>query len=328
MPAIALLATMPELAVAGAAVLLLWAAGNLLAKPLEWILGQIPVVGGQAVGFVSNGLASVAGYAQSWAEGSVSALTQLISAPVAAIQRIVTSIVSAIETTAGQVLSLGGVVAGGFGALGALVASAVAQLGNALTKLDVLGITSALTAVAVEALRHVTIPAAISTAVAGAAAFTRAQIAAALGIVSTDVKAVEAEVRAVAYAGDQAIRRAEADFGAALGAGVGVLEGEIGQLRGLVNPLVAAGLLTLVPTIARTLEDALRDCVTPTCSVVKPQIPTLTALMDIGTLMIVGGMVGEAIANPEGTAQVTAGVVGGVEGLAHDLFGAFTGASV
>ena len=95
-----------------------------------------------------------------------------------------------------------------------------------------------------------------------------------------------------------------------------------------MRPIAAAGLLTLVPAIAAELEALRRGCIDPTCSVVSPQIPTLTALMDIGTLLIVGGLVAEAVHDPAGAARGAASTAQGVHAAASMLVGEFAGIRV
>lgn len=328
MPAIALVAALPELAVAIAAVLLAWAAGTLLAKPLAWALQQIPVVGGQAAGYVTNALSSVAGYALGWAETEVGALSQLISAPIAGLQRFATSTVSAIESAVGQLAALGATVAGGLGAFGAMVAGMVGQLAAAVASIALLQAGAAVVADALAAIRNVIIPAAVATGVAEAVAVADKGIEALGRTVSADVAGVQADLATAVATGETALRQAERDILGQLGTATGVLEGEIGAVGALVAPLVAANLISRVATIAQTLTTTLDECVTPTCNVMKPQLGLLNALMDGGLLLLVGALVGDAVNDPRGAAADVAGVVGTVEDGARGLLSAFAGISV
>lgn len=325
MPAIALAAAFPEVAIAIGAVLAVWALTMLLARPLTWALQQFPPIAGAAAGFVANAIGSASAWAYSVADGAVGALSQTISGPLASLQQVIVSIVGGIEGLLSGQLTLAGLLNSGLGSLGAWIHTVEATAASAAARVAAVIPDLASLRLAVTALIAVGLPGAIAAALSEARAFAVSQVTALDHLLGQRIGAVEAELHAAEAAATTAVASAEAVLEREIGVVERTFGDEIGKLSDLVTPLAAAGLLTLVPTLVRELETLKDECITPTCNALKPQIPTLSALGDIATLMLVGGFVGEAIANPAGTAAATAAVTGAVEGAAGSLFELFTG---
>lgn len=325
---IALLAAVPEFWVAVALLLLAYAALIVFRKPLELLLGNVPIVGGYIVQGIEAGLATVTQWGLSWAKTGIDAVVQVVWVPIYNLAQLLAAViafaVAAATYLAALPATIGRLQASLIADIEALATSAIAQatkLANLVASLPttIHAIAAALVAAAETTLRaeiaaaEATLGRAIDTArldlgqaIDGAEAKAAAGLAALTGAVAADVTAlrgiVDADVRGI--------------------------EGELGQLHGLVDPLVAAGLLTLVPALATELETTIEECVTPTCGVITPQLSTLQAFLDAGTLALVGAVVAEAVANPQATAQATATVIGDVEGAASGLLTAFAGIRV
>ncbi len=103
--------------------------------------------------------------------------------------------------------------------------------------------------------------------------------------------------------------------------------GRIGELWKVLTPIIALALPVVIPQVLERITKV-EECTDPMCSVVTPTLPTLNALMDLGLLLAVGAVVGEAVRDPEGAAEATAGVVGGVVGIADGLLAEFAGIQV
>ena len=127
--------------------------------------------------------------------------------------------------------------------------------------------------------------------------------------------AVEAELEAVR----KAILRK-------LGTTEGTLEGQITDILDVIGT-VAAGttLVGLIEGIATEVTTMERECVTPTCSFLGPQLDVLNALMSAGTIAAFGGLVALAVQNPKGAADLVVDGANVVESVASPIFSTLTG---
>lgn len=336
-----LAAALPEVCLAISLLLLLYAANTFFAKPLTAILSQIPVVGGAAAGAVAKGIGWVIGMADDWARWSVGAMVELIHVPVQGVVNAITAIVSTVEAVAAYLPHLVAALQAGIAAARALAANAASVAVSATTGALVALARIASLSATVAGIIAGTIPHAIAAAVAVAEAFTRSALGSLQATLTTLVHAGDAALRALIAGEAAALAAAKGDLlhliaaqGAVLTnavaqgiAGlrhdvdiqVGSLEREIGDLRTIVQPIAAAGVVTAIAAIEAEVTMLRRTCIDPTCSVITPQLGVLNALLDGAMLLAVLGAAGEAIRDPEGAARATAGVVDHVHSLVSDI---------
>lgn len=313
----------------GAVALLIaaWAFGVLIAKPIAALLQVLPVVGSELSDRLLRGVGVVQDWAAEQARHGVDVLVQIIAVPVTvagniigAVVGLVTGIVSRIADLFGLIADLTGRVLASVGALAQSIAGVVVRIAQVAA--SVAGTAADVASTLIAAVNHAWMTAVASLHAALSAAITAEQALIAkvhgdlLAFIVGQVGVVTAAMNATAVA----IR---AEWGSDL-AGV---ETQLGQLQGLVFPLASAGLLTLVPAIAAELSQLRVKCVDPLCGGLSQALPMFQALQDVATIGIIGGIAGEAIINPVGTARATAAVADEVHTLASDLFGLLTGAS-
>lgn len=316
---------MAEVISALALLLLVWAAATLLVRPLAIVLSNVPFVGGQIANALYQGAQVISDWALGWARVGVAAMVAVVSVPVRWAESVVVQavaiadgIVSNIAWLLGLLSQLTARVAAVALSVGSLTLHLVASIAAVVATIPVVAARVARAIVAAEAaaLRSL-IAAAVRAgqlAADNALRLARAAVAAAeavaAGNLARAVATMTAALHAVAVQDAQAIGRVEAEATKALN---------------LVAPLVAANVLGQVLTIEREIDTLRRECIDPTCSVIGPQLPVLTELMDLATLLIVGAAVGEAVANPQGAAQAAAGIAAEVHAGASELLGAFAG---
>ena len=320
-----LAAGLPEIFAAVALLLIAWALGILLVKPVAFLLGKIPVVGGQIANALGTGAADVTDWALTWAKHGIDAFVQVVSAPVVALVGFVTELVATVFATASRLLDLFAQVATVTAWAGAQLRALWAQLTTlshsvATGLLAVPGIArsiaAALVSAAVTTLRQAI--AAVSAALSAGLAAERAALQAAQGNAAKALAAQAAVLAAAIAAGDAAVHRAVA-------ADVRAVQGEVTQLGNLVRPIVASGVVATAAATAAELELLRRTCIEPSCSVISPQLPVLQALMDGTLLVLLGVAVEEAIRDPEGAAKATAGLASTIHRDAAGLFGLVAG---
>lgn len=317
-----------ELFTVVALLLLVYAATTLLVKPLVILLGAVPVVGSQIADALRKGAQMISDWALSWAKTSSDVLVSLVNAPVKWLGDVWRELIATFNGIVANINWLLGLIMAA-GAVATVLAVRLGQVTLSLTS-QLVALAASVWGTAVAAARAVIAPiehslrtliaataAAAAVAAANARTFAQGLVnaaqALAAGQLAKAVATLLATMHAIAATDAQAIQGVKAD---------------VDKLGALVNPLAAAGLLTLVPALVRELDMLRKECIDPTCSVITPQLPTLNALFDISTLLIVGGLVGEAVADPEGAARTTAGAVSTVERGAAELVGAFAGIRV
>lgn len=318
-------ASLPELIAALAILLALWALGLLLIRPLQILLGYVPVIGTQLADNLGRGVGVVGAWALGWARTGSEAISGLILGPVSAVIGFVGQLVSLVETLTVTVPKLWDAIAAGTGALFAQVRTIAGQAATALARIATLfAVTATLTA-RLGAVIATTIPRAIATAVDAAKAFASALVAAEAALVRAADASLERLIMGQVGVLSAAIAAAVATVRAETLPRIGHLESEVGQVIAQVTPLVAAGLIARTLTLERTLTKTIEDCVDPTCAGVTPNLNWLNLLGDTALFAAVLGLVGEAIRDPAGTARVivdlTDGAKGAAEGLIDPLLG-------
>lgn len=325
---------MPVLLAAGAAdvvaalavLLVVWACSILLIKPLTFLLSQLPVIGSEVAGRLARGMDAVVTWAADWAKGAVGAVVQIVSVPVTFIGQVFGNVVGFAGDVVGRVLGI-------VGQLGTLATQVVHNAAYAVGQLVTLAGQIAANAAAVT----VKIATAVSTvldlvhkaintayaglvaAIASVAATETALITAAKGDL-LKIIAGQGTVLATALAATAATLRQE------WATDLGGIHLELDGLGQVLAPVLALDLALVIPRLLTEIETMKKDCVDPLCGVLSPFLGALGSVGDVATLMVVGGIAGEAIANPEGTARATAAVTDEVHSLAAGLFGLFTGA--
>lgn len=311
-----------------AVLLLLWAADPLIRKPMTELFRGIPVVGSQLAGNIDITIRFLIGWAERWARSGIGAIVQVIWVPITQLQDTVGSTVAAVEAVAGW---LGSVAHNAAQDVAAAVKAAQLAIDRVATQAARITTVAANLADTAARVAHV-IAAVIPALEAELRAFIRAQVGGAID--TADVALGRAIDNLRTWTHDRiadAVHPISAEL-AHLGDLVRGLRVDLGTvtgtIMGLLAPIIALDLLRVIPRIITRIDTMERECVDPMCNVITPQIPTLTGLGDIATLLLVGAMVGEAVHDPEGAAQAVGGVVAGIHDGAAGLAGAFAGIHV
>lgn len=330
--------------------ILLWASSELLVKPLTIILSRLPVIGGAVADAVRQGGSVVVDWAAGWIKTAGGPMVEVLAAPVARFVDVILNLVTTVETIVGHfdvivswawgriqdVANFADTIWARVGALGVSLAASAARLAS--LSAEVAGIVAgtiprAIAAVLAQAettarylvdLTAVVLSAAIHTALATALAAVAAE-SAALTAARGDLLKLIAGQGAVLTA---AIAAAVATVRAEVGVQVRTLERDIADLHVAVDPLAAAGVLTLISTLTTELDTMRRECVDPVCNVLTPSLGALSGLAEMGTLLAVLELAGAAIRDPQGTADDVAGGVAAVHGLVRDVAGPVLGVAV
>lgn len=329
MPIVGVLAAaMPEVIPALALLMVAWALSILLIRPVAWLLGNIPVVGGHIANALYSGASAVTSWAVNLARSGVDAMIQLVSAPVARLVDFVTALVLTVETAGERIGDLARNLTVTAGALWAEANALSARIANALAATAALA--AAVPGLVAEGARAV-VAAALAPVQAAVAALQRA-LAAGLAAeaaarlagqsqLAATVAGVQAAA-AAALAGAIAAERAQTQ------AALATVATDVAQVGASVKPVALATATALVAPVAAELSRLTRECIEPTCSVISPQLDTLQALLT-GELVILAGLfLEEAIRDPEGTAREVAGAVDTVYRDAVGVFDLVTGAAL
>jgi len=303
-----------------AIMLLLYAVSILLVKPLTWALQQIPVIGSQAAGAVSSMGATVVGWARSWIDAAAGPVLRIGQAVIGNVYNFLGSVVQGVEWVVASLASLT-----------VMVVELPARIVGAQAAAEAYAAQLAAHALGVIAHDMATAELKAAALVTGAAAAATAY---------TDAKVSEAERLAQREAA-QALSMAQADVAkadAAAAAAVRALEttwapqirtieGELGSLAGTLAGLGVGSLaveLTQLVTRVATVEE---NVCPGLCDAVKPQLSTLQGLADVGLMLAVFGLAGEAIRDPGGTARLVNQAAGTLHTLGHDV-GSLVGLAV
>lgn len=325
---------MPVLLAAGAAdvvaalavLLVVWAASILLVKPLTWLLSNLPVIGSEIADRLARGMDAVVTWAADWAKSAVGAVVQIVSVPVTWLGTAISSVlgfagdvVGNLLKLIGQAASLAGEIAHNLTVVLAKVATLAGEVAAnaAAVVVKIATAVQTLTDLVHKAVNtaYATLSAAISAAIAAETALIAQAKGSILAIIAGQAGVFTATLNATAATLRQ-------EWATDL-KGIDLRLDGLGQV---LAPVLALDLALVIPQLLTEIKTLRRDCVDPLCGILGPALGALGAVQDVATLAIVGGVVGEAIANPEGTARATASVADEVHSLAADLFGLFTGA--
>lgn len=300
--------------------LLLYAVSFLLVKPLTWALQQIPVIGSQAAGAVASMGATVVGYARGWIDSVAGPALQVAQATIGNVYNFLGSVVQGVEWVVASLASLTVLVVD--------------------TPARILGAQQAAETYAAHLASQAITTAAHDVAGAEAKAAALVTGAAAAAAAYTNAKVAEAE-RLAAHDAAQALSVAQADVAkvdAAAAAAVKALETtwapqitDLQKLAGdLAGTLAGLGVGTLaieVTRLATQVETIAQDACPELCGAMKPQLSTLQGLADVGLMLAVFGLAGEAIRDPGGTARLVNAAAGELHTLGHDV-GSLVGLAV
>lgn len=322
---ILLAAALPELFPAIALLLLVFAALIVVRKPLVALLSMIPAIGGSIADAVSSGLQAVIDWALSWAHQGLSSLVQLVWTPIQGVVTWAYGVVSALEALATFVASLPAEIASVTSWAAARFASLVASLAALVSRVTAVAATiptiaRSIATALVDALNSELRAVISSVRAALAAAISAAALAAA-----QEVAALRAWAVAQLLGLSTTLSATVATLGHVTGIELPDIRGQLAHLAEGLGLLTAANLISRLLSLERTVATTIEECVTPTCNVIGPQLGVLQALMDIGLLLAVGELVGEAVRDPEGAAKATAGAVEGITAAAGGLGQALTG---
>jgi hypothetical protein len=335
------LVPLADVFLAAAVMLLVWAVGTLLIKPLAMLLSNLPVIGEEIARRLLNGIGIVTDWATSWARTAVSALVAVVQVPFQVIGNFVAMVGSLADTIAAALAQIAAVAAGEVGqvadalhSLGVRVNGLAASLASALTGLagvvaDVARIVAHTIPEAIQALRtalidfvHASVAAAetvLRAAIAAAETVLRAAIAAAVAPLAFLISLVPAQIAAAIAVAVQPLTLGLENLGQWARDAVGGILGRLGILEKLLPLLL---LVPLVGTIIQTVEQFWRtktQCVDPACNLLGD---LLNGLGDVGELLtgsVLLALVAEAINNPAGAADEVKGWHDELAGLASGV---------
>lgn len=329
MPALAALAAMPEVIVGIAVLLLIWATFYAFQKPIAGLLSQLPLVGGYVAGTVSNAIGGLVDWGIGVADSTIGAAIALVTYPVTALLDLAYGAASALEAVEAQIGRLSAAVGASFGTvwprLLSVESTAVNALGKAVTGLAIASGAAALA----QTLQSTTIPQARSDAVSTAHTYTntavgnertyRREADAAEATARAGAVAAEAHYRQLVdanLAGDiaaettaraQALEAQWGRTGVLVDGKVGPVASDVGDILTALGPLTITGLISRVVTLETDVTDTFRDCVNPTCEALGSGLDGVSSLTGVLALGALAGLVGAAIADPDGTAREVAG---------------------
>lgn len=327
---------MPELAIGGfdivaliiaLAVLLVLGAMWVLAKPIELVLGQVPVIGGYMGHAFTDGLESAMGWVVGAYDKLIHATAHLFWALGVGVWHLVYQFVKtelhladqlgSVVTRLGQLFAQAIAKAVAEGAAAISVAEALYNQAVAFAAGRIAWLLSVVQSYYNQAVHHADV---LYGDALGAVSSAEAVLR---GVVAADVATLGVEI---ATASDrvysEAVRlfgEAEAAAGAAVAgveATVAGIEGQITGLEGQVGNIVGAlGVLAVIPGLATAVQALTTEadtCLKPLCDTVTPNAGQLgklgTFLSGLESLAIdglVAGLFVEAVTNPAGLAHDT-----------------------
>ena len=348
MPALAALAAIPTSLVVGfALVLLLFAYYTLVQKPLASLFDKLPVVGGYVADTVSRSIGGLVTWVVNRAKDGLGQINAWLTRLPALVYYGFVNVNSALQAAVNYTAKVATAAANGVGYVGDRVTTALGRVAAVAAELASLGGTVQHLADRIAKVISSTIPAAIATA----EAYVRTRVAAAVDAVMSTVHQLNNGIRSWAA---QAIDSATVTLGHAidgvrsqLGAtihqlglaidaqvaqlthaidGLGLrLDGRIDGLVRTLAPILALELTRVIPALRTRVDTMDRECVTPTCNALRPNLDALGALNDGLMMAAILGLAAEAYHDPEGMAQATVGFTNGVASAAETILGDVAG---
>lgn len=344
----------PEAAVAVGAVfiglalaLLAFAVFWLLREPLEAVLRGIPAIGGGLASAVSNGINSVASWANGVIGPAIQPILNVILVPIQGATAFVSMTVAAIEYLMHQVKLVTDAAAGAVGRVATDASQALVRVATATATAVAAGASALAANNLGKLIRYTLLPAAQAAAVAAAATFTRAQVGAEAAERAQAVAKAQAAAQAATAAEQLARQRADQQGAAAAQAAaaalaaalaglsvhvrtetdakVGSLEGELTDIRTRAIPAETERATTAELALTAELgvaTEALR-CLDPLCAGgFSGLVGNLLAGAELLALL---ELVGQGVRDPQGTAREVAGITAGVHDVIAGMLSPFVG---
>lgn len=308
-----------DLVTALAGLLVAYALGILLVKPLAWLLGNLPFIGNAIAQALNNGANAFMQWAQDNVKNAIGVLVQLVSAVVYWIGQVIGAVVSAAEyivnaivTSVQQIAGLGAQIATGFQSIVRSIAGVAGQVIAVAESIPGIAARIAGSAVAVLEARVVGWLNAIHLAIAQAIDTAHVELGHAIDGVNLSLHALELWAQ-------HAIAQAVAGVQAWVDARLRPIESDVAGVKGIVDALPTVATIVGTITAVQAIEKVIEDCVNPTCSGIGPSLDILNALADGTALAEMLALVALATHDPEGTAREVTGVVNGVSGAVHTI---------
>lgn len=308
-----------DLVTALAGLLVAYALGILLVKPLAWLLGNLPFIGNAIAQALNNGANAFMQWAQDNVKNAIGVLVQLVSATVYWVGQVFNTTVSAAEyivnavvTSIQRILQLSNQIALGLGN----IVGEIADLGNRIAAVagSIIGIATrvASSAVAVLEARVVGWLNAIHLAIAQAIDTAHVELGHAIDGVNLSIHAVELWAQ-------HAIAQAVAGVQAWVDARLRPIESDVAGVKGIVDALPTVATIVGTITAVQAIEKIVEDCVKPTCSALDPSLDILNAIADGTALAEMLALVAAARSDPQGTAREVIGIADGVTGVVRTI---------
>ncbi len=297
-----------------AIMLLLYAVSYLLVKPLTWALQQIPVIGGAAAGPVAGMGATVVGWARGWLDSAAGGMLSVAQATIGNAYSFLTGVVAAAEWLVSSVAVLASDAAS---VPDRILAAAQAAQHYA----EQLAATGLRTTAADLATAETRAAALVLGAEASAAAYVDAKAADVARLAEQAAASVLATSRADVAAAEASAATAVRALETTWAPQIATLQDVVGGLAGTLAGLGVASLALEVTKLATQVDTIAQDACPDVCGAMKPQLPTLQGLADVGLLLAVFGLAEQAIADPRGTAGVVHAAAGDLVTLGKDVAG-------
>jgi hypothetical protein len=311
------------------ALILAYAAGQLLGTPLAELAGRVPIIGNDLRRGIRSIIDGVIGWALNWAKTAVNGVVELVAVPVRAIEAGISGAVVGVEAAVAAIGVLGAATVGQIGNLSAAITNVWNRaIAAASTAAAALAQTSILHTIAND-MRARLIPQARTQAVAQANAYTAGRVATEASRRATAIATATATMGALVTAEQAARRNGDSEQAARLAQAAAALEAAVvavgalsrgytdrrvaeqadalTNLRDVAIPAAIATALAATATVATNLARITTRCIDPLCGAFGGQVGlwnTLNTGIAIGLVM---ALVGNAARDPQGTAAGVAG---------------------
>jgi hypothetical protein len=326
------------------ALILAYAAGQLLGTPLAELAGRVPIIGDDLRRGIRHIIDGVIGWALNWAKTAVNGVVELVAIPVRAIEAGISGAVVGVEAAVAAIGVLGAATVGQIGSLSTAIAQvwnrAIAAAGTAAAALTQTNILHNIA----DDMRARLIPQARTQAVAQAGAYTNARVDRlradtdrALALAASAAGALVIAEQAARRAGDNAQAAELAREAARLQSAVIAAQAAaahytdlrtatnsdaIANLRDVAIPAALAAALAATRVVSQELTRIRTRCVDPLCGAFGPSVDVFN-LLNTGVLVAtVMGLVAAAASDPQGSARQVAAGGSALFGMGQGLLGA------
>lgn len=321
--------------------ILVFAAGVFLEKPLVYLIGKVPVVGGSIADWVHRGIDGLIGLAQGWAAAAAKPFLDFVMGLISGFTALATTAVASSEASMDATRAVQNATADAMDRRIAAEAGLASRIGNLFLNLS--GATLALLTakLGIDAIRHTQIPQAQAAATSAANSYTVTHVNAEATIRAQAIAAARAELLVRISAVERADQAATASLSTTLagyrtatdarirGIEAGVreledvrvrgIEDELTTIRDVTIPKVIADERAATATLTATLETVAGDvaCLNPLCA--SGYSGLVNQLLQGAELLALLELVGSALHDPSGTARQVSGMVKSVHDDASAL---------